>query len=269
MKWFRGVSGASPSPRDPPPPVFFVHVMKSGGTTVTRHLRETYALDEIYPSAALDLRYTDGDLDLQHHLSVAYLQNLSPERRARIRVYIGHFPFVAATLLGPDVRTATVLRDPVERTISLLRQLKRTQSWEEEPDERRPLARRPLEEIYEHPLVFGPLIHDHQTKIFSMTLADEPRSYTDVMHVDASRLALAKATLESVSVLGTMEHFDDFLDDAAGTFGWQIVRGARKNVTPEQDHAPVDPTFRARIARDNAIDIELYEHARSLVAARQ
>ena len=267
MRWFRRRS-ATEGPEGLPPPVFFVHVMKSGGTTITRHLRETYELDQIYPSSALDLRYTDAGLDLDHHLSLPYLQNLSAERRARIRVYIGHFPYVARDLLDPQLLAATVLREPVERTISLLRQLTRTQPWEDEPGERRPLATMPLEEIYEHPLVFGPLIHDHQTKIFSMTAADDPQNYTDPIDVDARRLELAKANLADVDVLGTMERFDDFLDEVEARFGWQIVRGARKNVTPDAELTPIDPSLRRRIAEDNAIDLELYEHARALVASR-
>lgn len=248
--------------------MFFVHVMKAGGTTITRHLRETYALDEIYPRGTLDLQYVDGALDLEHHLSIPYLQSLPDDRRRRIRAYIGHFPLVARDLLDPTLPVATVLRDPVDRTLSLLRQLKRAQPWEDAPGERRPLATRPLEEIYEHPLVFAPLVHEHQTKIFSMTPADEPRSYTDVIEVDDRRLALAKANLESIDVLGTMERFDELLDDVEAAFGWQIVRGARKNVTPEEDVTPVAPAFRRRIAEDNALDMELYEHARTLIAQR-
>lgn len=250
------------------PPVFFVHVMKSGGTTIMRTLRETYELDEIYPSAALDLAYEDGDLDIEHHLSVPYLQTLSPERRRRIRVYIGHFPYVARELLGGTMRVATVMRDPVERTLSLLRQMKRTQPWEDEPDERRPLATRPLEEIYEHPRVFGPLIHDHQTKIFSMTPSDNPRTYMDEIDVDDTRLVLAKANLAKIDILGVMEQFDDFLDAVETGFGWRIVRGARKNATPLADLTPVDPAFRRRIAEDNAIDVELYGHAKRIVEQR-
>jgi hypothetical protein len=267
MRWFRTGSGPVEETAATPP-VLFVHVMKAGGTTITRNLRETFRLDEIYPAAAQDLAYTqDGELDVQHHLTVPYLQALPPERRQTIRVYIGHFPYVVRELLGFEVLAATLLRDPVERTISLLRQLKRTQPWEE-ASERRPLTELPLEEVYEHPMVFGPLIHDHQTKVFSMTRADEPQTYMDLIDVDSRRLALAKANLAEVEVLGTMEHFGDFLDETQERFGWKVVRGARKNATPEADLTPVDPALRRRIAADNAIDLELYEHAKELVEAR-
>lgn len=267
MKWFRRASAQVDGPV-PPPPVLFIHVMKTGGTTIVRNLRETYPLPAVFPYSALDLAYRDdGELDLDHHLSVPYLLGLSAERRETVRVYIGHFPYVVRELLGFEVRAATVLRDPVERTISLLRQLQRPQRWEDDAVER-PLAMRSLEEVYEHPLVFEPLVHDHQTKIFSMTPADDPQRYTDVIAVDGARLEQAKASLEEIEVVGTTARFDDLLDEVESRFGWTIVRGARKNMTPERDLTPVAPSLRRRIAADNAIDIELYEHARDLVARR-
>lgn len=268
MRWFRRAS-AQANDAPTPPPVLFVHVMKTGGTTIVRNLRETYPLEVVFPYSALDLVYReDGELDLEHHLSVPYLLGLSPERRETIRVYIGHFPYVVRELLGFEVRAATMLRDPVERTISLLRQLQRPQRWEDDAVER-PLAMRRLEEVYEHPLVFEPLVHDHQTKIFSMMPADDPQRYTDLIEVDGARLERAKASLEEIEVVGITERFDELLDELESRFGWTIVRGARKNATPERDLTPVAASLRRRIAADNAIDTELYEYAKDLVAMRR
>jgi hypothetical protein len=248
--------------------VLFVHVMKTGGTTVMRNLRQTFALDEIYPYRELDIRYDEGQLDIKHHLSVPYLLALPEERRRRTRVITGHFPFVVHELLGGDLLTATILRDPVERTISLLRQFKRNQPWEDATG-LRPRAARTLEELYEQPLVFDPLIHNHQTKIFSMTRDDDPQTYMDVIDVDRARLELAKANLATIDVVGLTEGYNDFLDDVEARFGWQIVRGAKKNATPASDIQPVDPELRRRIAVDNAIDMELYEYAKELVQLRR
>lgn len=259
----RGSSGSSE------PPILVIHVMKTGGTTIMRNLRETYDLEQIYPYAPVDLRHVDGELDIGHHLSVPYLRSLPPERRTAIRVYIGHFPYVVRELLGFETRAATVLRDPVERTISMLRQIKRKQPWEDDPGERRPLAARSLAEVYEHPFVFEPLVHNHQTKIFSMAPADDPHTYMDVIDVDGDRLARAKAHLAEVEVLGLQERYDEFLDEAEAVFGWTIVRGARKNATPAESATPVDPALRRRIEADNALDLELYAHAVELVEARR
>ena len=250
------------------PPVLFVHIMKTGGTTVVRNLRETYALDEIYPRSTLDLQHdAQGGLDLEHHLSVPYLLTLPEQRRRTIRVYTGHFPYVVRELLAMELRATTVLRDPVDRTVSMLHQLRRAQPWEEGTGPR-PRAERGLEELYEDPSVFGPLLLNHQTKVLSMVPADEPQTYKDVIHVDEARLQRAKQALEEMDLVGTTEHLSAYLAATETTFGWKVVKGARKNVTPDGDRVPVDAAFRQRIADDNAFDVELHRHALDLVAKR-
>jgi hypothetical protein len=251
------------------PPVFFVHVMKTGGTTVMRSLRETFPLDEIYPYRELDIRYDGDRLEIERHLSVPYVRSLPEERHRHIKVYTGHFPYVLRQMLPRPVVAATILRHPVDRTISLLRQFRRKAPWMDEPGLRSPLTELTLEEVYEQPLVFEPLVRNHVTKIFSMTVEDDPQTYMDVIDVDERRLERAKANLAEVEVIGLMERYDEFLDEAEARFGWQIVRGARKNATPESEIRPVDPALRRRIAEDCALDVELYEHARELIELRR
>jgi hypothetical protein len=248
-------------------PIFFVHVMKTGGTTVFRNLRANYELDQLYPCRSLDIQFEGPKVDVQHHLSVPYLLGLSPERHARIRVYTGHFPFVVSDLLGGGFTTVTLLRDPVERTISLLRQFRRKAPW---LDPGQPMmASHTLEEVYEQAIVFEPLIHDHQTKIFSMTAADGPESYMDVIEVDAARLEIAKRNLERVDIVGLTERYDLFLGQLRTSFGWDVEPDARANATPASEIQPVTDELRDRIAADNALDLEFYEFARQLVDARQ
>jgi hypothetical protein len=254
-----------PSPGDPRQ-VFVVHVMKTGGTTVFRYLRENFPLEQLYPHRKEDIRLEGEAVDLEHHLSVPYLLGLSPDRHRRIRVYTGHFPFVVTELLERDVLTVTLLRDPVERTISLLRQLTRATPWLT-PDERPPLAL-PLEEVYEHEAVFEPLIHDHQTKVFSMTAADAPQSYRDVVPMDQARLDLAMRNLEQVSVLGVTERYVEFTTRLEARTGWYVKPGLRKNVAPDEG-PPVSASLRRRIAQDNQLDVELHAYATELVASLQ
>ena len=238
--------------------------MKTGGTTLFRHLRENYGLDEIYPYKALDLRYDEGMLDIAHHLSVSYLLQLPAERREHIRIYTGHFPYVASDLLHQDLTRVTILRDPVERTISLLRQFRRKDLWMRDIEQHPGMVDRSLEDVYDHPDVFEPLIHNHQTKIFSFTAADAPESYMDVLHVDEPRLALAKQNLAKIDVLGLTERWDAFLDDVSAWFGWEVDRAARANGTPAREKDSVDPALLRRIRADNALDMELYDHAQQL-----
>ena len=90
------------------------------------------------------------------------------------------------------------------------------------------------------------------------------------MHaVDAARLAVAKENLAEVDIVGLTESYDDFLDEVEARFGWTVARDTRTNVTPASARRPVSQALRRRIAEDNATDVELYEHAKELVALRR
>jgi hypothetical protein len=246
---------------------FFVHVMKTGGTTLAQQLKANFAPEEHYPNRAVDIRYEGATVDIRNHLTVANLVGLPEERRDRIRIYTGHWPYVACELLGEDFFTFTILRDPVERTISLLQQYARDAPWKNSAKVVADEAVA-LEELYEHWLLYEPLIHNHQTKIFSMTRADGPKRYTQVIEVDESRLALAKDNLAQIDVVGLTERYDDFLDELTDRTILRIERGRPKNATPLSEARPVSDELRHRIRADNTIDLEFYDYARGLVERR-
>jgi hypothetical protein len=233
---------------------FFIHVMRTGGTTFEQQLRRSFPRAQVYPDPDLD--FPGGDI--MHHLQVSYLLGLPADRLDAIRLFYGHFPYVVTEMLGGDLVTFTVLRDPVDRTISLLRVMREQRAaWHELT----------LEQIYDDANMFPRLVHNHQTKLYSITREDDPQSYRDEIDVDAARLELAKRNLARVEVIGLTERYGEFLDTLRGRFGWQLSEQARLNAAggpPEEPGA-----LRRRIAADNAIDIEFYEYARELHAARR
>ncbi len=244
---------------------FFIHVMKTGGTALVTNVSKNFTVDEVYPHPVLDLADFSSDNVRFRAVTIDYLCSLSEERRKAIRLYATHFPFIACELLGGGFRTMTILRDPVDRTVSLLRQFQRHDASTPGNDHAGDIA---LEEIYEQPHVYEPLVHNHQTKIFSMTVADHPKGYMQTIDVDAARLADAKRNLETVDVVGLTERHADFVADVAERFGWRLKREVRANAAPGES-PEVGESFRRKIASDNAIDIEFYEFARHLVAARR
>ena len=233
---------------------FFVHVMRTGGTTFEQQLRKNFPRAEVYPNPDLD--FPNGDV--LHHLDVDYLLGLPAERLAAIRFFYGHFPFVATQMLDPAIVTLTVLRDPVERTISLMRVLR---------EQRPALRERTLEQIYDDEQMFPRLIHNHQTKLFSMTAGDHPRSYRDEIEVDGARLALAQENLARVNLIGITERYGEFLAMLRDRLGWRLSEEARMNAATEVHEE--SPGLRRRIATDNAIDMDFYEFGRDLVAERR
>jgi hypothetical protein len=230
---------------------FFVHIMKTGGATLRRHIEDNFP-GAVYPDAELDRA------NLQEaNMLVSHLLQLSAERHAAIRAYTGHFPYVATRLLDMPLTTLSLLREPVARTISYLKHCKRYQP------QHRDLA---LEAIYEDPFFYPTLIHNHQTKIFAMTEADGLESYMDVIPLDERRFRVAAGNLEEVDVLGVHERHDDFLEVLQHRFGWRFRRRGSWRVSEETWDVP--SSFRRRIAEDNDADVALYEHARSLLSRR-
>src|SRR5438128_6563867 len=133
----------------PQPRFFFVHVMKTGGATFRQHLYGSFGEERVFPCHKVDAPDRAWLID--------YLLRIPPERRAATRAYIGHFPFVVTELMGIDFVTLTMLRDPVERTISYLKHCTQYNPQHQGMT---------LEKIYDDPFFFPSFIHNHQTKMF-------------------------------------------------------------------------------------------------------
>jgi hypothetical protein len=229
------------------PTCFFMHVMKTGGTTFVQHIYANFPPDAVHPSPA------GPKVERQRaYYMIDELRRISPERRRSIGVYSGHFPFVAGELVGADV-TLTILREPVERTVSYLRHCKRYHER---------MADMGLEEIYDDGWMHPLYIRNYQAKLFAMTTDDKLESHLDVIDVDDRRLELALANLERVDVLGLHERYPEFLDAVRERLGWTIGDVPDLRVSTEQWDVP--PHLAERIAVENAADVALYERARRL-----
>ncbi len=243
--------GPGPPAGSEPRRYFFVHVQKTAGTSLAIRLTHQFAEQEIYPDPS------DGDqLTVMPQLDMGVLQARWAARHDQIRLVTGHFPLATTELLGGGFTTFTVVREPVERTLSYLRHYRKmtpeARDW-------------PLEQVYEDPLRYEGLIHDHMCKVFGLgpdQLADGIMARVD--HTP-ELLERAEAGLASVDVVGLQEDFDAFVGQLETQFGWDLGEPMVANDTP---HVEVDPAFRERIAADNALDVELYRYARALVAER-
>lgn len=223
---------------------FFVHVQKTAGTTLLIRLGEQFAPEQIYPDDS------DGDkFGIMPQMNVDHLVERWPERRGDVRVVTGHFPLCTAELLGDPFRTFTVLREPVERTLSFLRHHRKLTPAD---------AHLSLEEIYEDPLRFDRLVHNHMVKMFALTTEDMTGWLMTTVDFRPEHLERAKERLATVDVVGIQEDFEPFCHELERRFGWDLGPPVVANDTP---HEAVSDAFRARIAEDNALDIELYEFA--------
>ncbi len=94
---------------------FVVHMQKTAGTTLRDRLRNHFPEAAIYPNR------TDGPDKGHAVISVRHLLERWQARGSDIRLLTGHFPLSTIELLDGPFVTLTVLRPPVERTLSYLR----------------------------------------------------------------------------------------------------------------------------------------------------
>jgi Sulfotransferase family len=237
-----------PRPAAQPRRFFFVHMQKTGGVSLYMRMQREFGEEAVYPAKS------DGDaVGVAPQLMTDVLLERWARRRDQIRVVTGHFPLCTIELLDADFATFTVLRDPVERTLSYLRHHRKTKPPDSE------LA---LEEIYEDPGNFRHFIDNHMVKMLSMRPEEMTDGMMSVVDLDDRRLRIARKALEGMDAFGLQGDLEGFAQRLEGLYGWNLGPPVHENVT-EQSEVPA--SFRRRIIEDNRLDMELYEHARRLL----
>jgi hypothetical protein len=216
---------------------------KTAGTALYQRLQDHFSPPAIYPTRAEQKAHKAS-------LHVDLLRRKFVERGDELRVVTGHFPLCTTELLGVPFTTITVLRDPVERTLSSLRDMR----------EREPVFRgQPLEKVYEDPIRFQCLIHNHMVKMLSITPDEMTDGALTVVDMDGTHLERAKRNLvERIDIWGVQEHFEDFCNELTRRYGWKLGAPRFANRTTP---LAVSDDFRERITQDNALDVELYRYA--------
>ena len=222
-------------------------MQKTAGTTLRDRLRASFTEREIYPNA------TDGPDARVAVISVRHLQERWVARGDEVRLLTGHFPIRTVELFDVPFVTLTVLRHPVERTLSFLRhQAARRQRGATEDT--------PLVEIYADPFRFEAMIQNHMVRMLSLA-PDEMGPGDGVLTTvpyDGERLDRAKEGLRNLDLFGLQPHLDEFCDELGRRYGLDVGPPLRINTT---DPAAVPAGLEDRIAEDNALDMELYRYA--------
>lgn len=229
--------------------LFFIHLPKTGGLTVNNHIYGFLRDGEGYPAGT-------GSPPQEFH-DVARLRSRLQSNASQPRFVTGHFPFYLTRDFKHAPVTATVMRDPVERTLSQLKMLASLNS---------DLEGLSPEAIYETPFYFALLMDNMQTRLLSAAETDGMKNFTDHVSVDDTRLAAAKNSLHRIEILGFQSHLEYFIAAIAARFGWEKRSITSINVSARK--WDVSDAFRRRIADDCRYDVELYAYACQLARGR-
>jgi hypothetical protein len=234
-----------------PPRFFFVHIQKTGGVSLYVRLWRYFGREAVYPAPSDGSPITVAPQLFTHRLLERW-----KARRDEIKVVTGHFPLCTAELLDSEFATFTVLRHPVERTLSYLRHHRDTTPEDSDLS---------LEQIYETPERFRPFIENHMVKMLSLKAEEMTNGMMTVVDLDRGRLRRAKRALRKMDEFGIQEDLEAFVERLQRRFGWELGPPVRGNVTTPSE---VSDSFRSRIAEDNRLDMELYEYALKLLRRR-
>jgi hypothetical protein len=226
---------------DQPHRYFFVHIMKTAGGSLRRRLVNHFGETAVYPTRGLD-----GTDPLQLNLSIEHMRERLAARGDQIRVIAAHVPLRTIDLLDGRFTTMTLLREPVERMLSYLRQQRQSR------DSPQAIS---LEEVYED---HHGMADNNMTKMLLLTPAEMRASMFSRAELTRDDLERAKEVLAGMDAVGLQERFEEFCDELSTRFGWHLGDPVTVNATIP---AEVPEALRARVAEDNALDIELYEFA--------
>lgn len=225
-----------------PPRIVHMHIPKTAGTSVNEAFYKIYGKDGICPA-----RYEPEFVD----------QNISD-----YSFFTGHIGFDLASAL--DANIVTVLRDPVDRFISVYyywRQLHEGGRMEWGP---RTAAAMSLEEFAGY---FGEnaLIEEFFNRVtWQVAFSHHLVRRRELLGITRAELLVrAKENLSKCAVVGCLEDIPKFVSDCRDVLGIELDVG-EKNVTKKRKSADEVPDdLRRKITQWMPLDMELYESYRS------
>jgi len=227
----------------------FIHIFKTAGTSLLDYLHSQFGPDQISPFCFWTPR---------NHWSETEQANLEVDLRP-YSLITGHYFYAQITPFVTNPHYITILRDPIERTISGYAQQQRVEGAIH-AEEANQLALRD----FVRDATTSRLTNNLQTRVFGGGLRGTPRHPRDLMQMGedwhAMDLELAKARLDECVVVGFTEHFEESLRLLSYRFGWAPPPSQiHLNQAPSKSVALDDETL--SVLHDvNRADIELYAH---------
>lgn len=227
----------------------FIHIMKTAGTSF-RTMLENHLGPAVYPTKKEVQQLPDG-FYLRPSQFVEQLADGRLDLTGR-QVVCGHYSAAFVETLPGAWRTATVLREPVGRTLSMIAHHHRRRRHKLDFRGRLPVA-----EYLDNPSFVASNLLNYQTKVFAAGPTD---NVNQPYPVDAAAFERARERLDAMDFVGLTEAFGDSVHMFERMSG--LALGA------DVLHAGKSPrysTTEADIARIRDLvgyDIELYEIAR-------
>jgi Sulfotransferase family len=213
--------------------LIFLHIPKTGGTTLNSIFRKQFMRDKLF----------DHDNYQNKRMK---LEDLTEEEKKQIQAIAGHYFYGIHHLFNKRATYFTMLRDPIDRVISSYYYLRNTPGFER-------IKRMTLEQF----VLSEPQAHNLQTKMISGDIGKNPSIQKAMKH------------LQTFSIVGVTERFNETLYLLQKEFRWIDTEYKKINITKRRPAVTdLDPSLIQLIKENNKLDIQLYEYSKKLLNKR-
>jgi hypothetical protein len=223
------------------PMLLFLHIPKAAGSTLNKIIERQYPARSIYK---IDTEEPQRSMD--------EFKALPPTAKAQLKVLLGHMPFGFHQYFTQPTTYITILRDPVDRIVSMYFYiLRHKKHYLHKELTSRNIS---LEEFVSEG--YSPETENGMVKAISA-------NFTPWGGATRADLETALANVEKhFSVVGISERFDETLWLMKKRFGWRFPYYLKENVTPERPAKErISPEALQTIQKNNLLDQELYDYA--------
>jgi len=222
--------------------LIFLHLQKTGGSTLGRIIDRHYPLKNIYI-----LRGSDAE--------IAEFTDLPESQRAKTLLLRGVTYYGIHEYIPRESRYFTLMRNPVDRVVSNFMFLQRKGKHGAQVNYNQ--RKRTLEQWLEQ----SPYNFNVQVRTI---LGGAKRSDALNQTLPPDAVEQAKAHLRAhFSLVGLTERFDESLLVMGQRFGWDKLHYVKRLVSPKEQREKITKEQRDWIAQHCTLDMELYEWAKA------
>jgi hypothetical protein len=228
-------------------PLFLVHSPRTGGTALREMLTDEFGEDRVtrsHQNVAVEKKESYKDFEF-------LLGEKGVQAASKNVVLVGHFPAKVKDELDFEHYSAIFVREPISRSISMLRKESKDQGLS-------------IEELFSDSYFMDEYIKDAQCRILTAPASLEAGS--GIFDVNESMLEDAKSKLREFDFIGLYEDYEESIRYFDSTFKTSLL--SRMNKVNESPDVGVPTGIAEVLAPLVAMDLKLYEYALRLFQAR-
>lgn len=232
--------------------IIFLHISKTGGTTLRSIIEKQYPPDKIYDVDASYFTSDSKEYDRVFKERIRMLKEMPDQDKASYECFFHPLAYGLHQILPQSARYVTMLRDPVDHYISNYYFAVNKSGHIHHEYVLENAVR--LDNYHEH---------FHVDNLMTRRLSGcDPLDAFHAAPLPHNAINLAKENLKQVAVVGLMEEFDLSLLMMQQVFKWTDVRYTAKNVAAQRSNLiDLKPETRALLNQLLQDDIELYTYA--------